>query len=77
MDAFEFDSIGDIARTEAFDILMDQIEALAVHHEQIVNQWARSEPLPDIRLAAGRASGIRLVLGHLKQAKERTRGDVQ
>ncbi len=73
LDSFELDSISDIAKTEGFDVLLSQIEALANHHEEIVVQWSRSQPLPDIRLASGRASGIRLVLGLLTQAKERSR----
>lgn len=70
---FELDSISDIARTEGYEVLMSQLEAMARHHEELVVQAASRQSFDEIRQAAGRANGIRLVLNHLRQAKEKAR----
>jgi hypothetical protein len=72
-DPFELDSISDIVKTEGFDVLLAQLDGMAKHHEEIVVQRAAREPIDEIRVAAGRANGIRLVISHLRQAKERAR----
>lgn len=72
-DTFDLDSITDIARTEGYGILLKQIEALAVHHEELVVRGAAREPFDTIRFAAGRANGMRLILSHLKEAKAKAR----
>jgi hypothetical protein len=72
MDAFELDSISDIARTEGFTVLLVQLKELAEHYERKVIHAAADEPVDSIRFAAGRANGIRLVVDRLQMAKEKT-----
>lgn len=75
LDVYELESIGDIARTEGFEVLMSQVAKLAGHHEQQLMAAAASEPIETIRYIAGRLNGIRLVLSWLEQQRTRRRGE--
>ncbi len=73
MDEFELDSIADIAKTEGFGILLGQLHELADHLDAVTVGQAATSPLDQIRFAAGKASGVRLVISKLRQAKEQAR----
>lgn len=65
-----YDGLEEVLATEEFGELLRRIEALAVHHERQVLEAADNKPLESVRYAAGRLTGVRLVLDLLTNARK-------
>ena len=66
--------VWEIAQTEAFDEIITRLEKDAHAAERQTIAAAESKDIETVRLAAGRAGGIRLAIDRLRQLKRKPDG---